>query len=125
MTPEHDDQLHAAVALYNRGAYFDAQQAFETLYNQIEAGDQALVRSLMMLATGMHLHFNRGGGRGALNLFRQSLVILDDLKPERDEIATGELFDALEAYLLEVQGRTKPGAGFFDRWLAPKIRYVR
>ena len=123
MTPEAREQLYAAIERYNRGGYFDAQQQLETLYNQIEAADQALVRALMMLATAMHLHFNRGGGRGVLNLFRQSLVILDDLKPEYDDIATGELFDALEAYLQEVQGRGKPGAGFFDRWLAPKIRY--
>jgi hypothetical protein len=123
MTPDERDHLHAAIERYNRGAYFDAQQELETLYNQLAADDRALVRALMTLATGMHLHFHRGGGRGVLNLFRQSLVVLDDLKPAHEDVATGELFDALEAYLQELQQRKKPGAGFFDRWLAPKIRY--
>jgi len=123
MTPDQRDQLFAAIERYNRGAYFEAQQEFETLFNQVETADRALLRALMTLATGMHLHFNRGGGRGTLNLFRQSLVVLDDLKPACEDIATGELFDALEAYLHELQERRKPGAGFFDRWLAPKIRY--
>jgi hypothetical protein len=100
-----------------------AQEQLEGLFNRTPAEDQPLVRSLMILATGMHLHFQRGGGRGVLNLLRQAMVILDELGPEREGIATGELFDAVEAYLHELESRQKPGAGFFDRWLAPKIRY--
>jgi hypothetical protein len=77
----------------------------------------------MTLATAMHLHFRRGGGRGVLNLLRQTMVILDEISPAREGVATGELFDAVQAYLQELEERKKPGAGFFDRWLVPKIRY--
>jgi hypothetical protein len=117
------EQFEDALALYNRGDYLDAQEQLEAVYNAAGAEDQPLVRALMMLACGMHLHFNRGGGRGVLNLIRQSLMILDDLRPESHGIATGELYEALEAYLQELQERRKPGAGFFDRWLAPRVRY--
>ncbi|HSP99375.1 MAG TPA: DUF309 domain-containing protein [Candidatus Dormibacteraeota bacterium] len=112
-----------AVDRYNRGDYLAAQEALEALFNRLPGDDQPLVRSLMILATAMHLHFRRGGGRGVLNLLRQAMVILDELSPEREGVATGELFEAAQAYLQELESRQKAGAGFFDRWLAPKIRY--
>lgn len=124
MEPSAREELLDAVARFNRGDYFAAQERLEALFNRAPADDQPLVRSLMILAAGMHLHFRRGGGRGVLNLLRQAMVILDDLGTERDGIATGELFEVVEAYLHELESRKKPGAGFFDRWLAPKIRYT-
>lgn len=124
MAPEIRDQLFDALDRYNRGDYFTAQETLEQLYNTAPSADQPLIRALMILATSMHLHFRRGGGRGVLNLLRQAMVLLDQIGPERDGVATGELFDAVEAYLQELESRKKPGAGFFDRWLAPKIRYA-
>jgi hypothetical protein len=117
-------QLEGAIDRYNRGAYLDAQERLEAVYNALGGEQQQpLIRALMMVACGMHLHFHRGGGRGALNLFRQGLMLLDDLRPECEGIATGELYETLEAYLQDLQERRKPGAGFFDRWLAPRIHY--
>lgn len=124
MNPAAHDRFHDAIARYNRGDYLGAQEGFEAACNACPAAEQSLPRALLMLACGMHLHFHRGGGRGALNLFRQSLILLDDLRPECDGVATGELFEGLEAYLQDLQDRKKPGAGFFDRWLAPRIRYI-
>jgi predicted metal-dependent hydrolase len=117
------EQLERGIDLYNRGEYFAAQEHLEAVLNSVGGDEQALVRALVMVACGMHLHFHRGGGRGALNLFRQGLMILDDLRPECQGVATSELYDGLEAYLQDLQDRRKPGAGFFDRWLAPRIRY--
>ena len=117
------EQLEQAIDLYNRSDYFAAQEQFESIYNALPDNEQPLVRALMMVACGMHLHFHRGGGRGVLNLFRQSLMVLDDLRPESHGVATAELYEALEAYLQDLQDRRKPGAGFFDRWLAPRVRY--
>jgi predicted metal-dependent hydrolase len=117
------DHLEQAIRLYNHGDYLAAQERLEALYNAIGTDEQPLVRALMMVACGMHLHFRRGGGRGALNLFRQGLMLLDDLRPDCQGVATGDLYETLEAYLQELQDRHKPGAGFFDRWLAPRIRY--
>jgi hypothetical protein len=117
------NQLREAIDRYNRGDYLAAQERLEVVFNALVGDEQPLVRALMMLACGMHLHFHRGGGRGALNLFRQGLMLLDDLRPECEGIATGELYEALDAYLQDLQERRKPGAGFFDRWLAPRIRY--
>lgn len=123
METARDEPLAEAIERYNRGDYLAAQEGFEAVCNASPADAQPLPRALLMLACGMHLHFRRGGGRGVLNLFRQSLMLLEDLRPERDGVATGELYEALAAYLQELQERRRPGAGFFDRWLAPRIRH--
>lgn len=121
MTRDQRADIERAADLYNRGRYLDCQEVLERLHLQCAADDQPLVKALAMVACGMHIHFHRGGGRGALNLMRQSLIILDDLRPTRDGIATGILYDTLFAFVDEVQGRRKPGAWLLDRWLAPKI----
>jgi hypothetical protein len=118
-------RLEQAVQHYNRGEYLTAQEELEGVLNAVGPDDQPLVRSLLMVACGMHLHFHRGGGRGVLNLLRQGLMVLADLRPEASGVATGELYDALEAYLQDLQDRKKPGANFFDRWLAPRIRTTK
>ncbi len=122
MTHEQRASLLEAVAIYNRGNYFESQEVLEDLHNACAEDDRDLAKSLTMIACGMHIHFRRGGGRGALNLFRQALIILDDLRPQSEGIATDALYEELFAYLEELQERKKPGAGFFDRWLAPRIR---
>jgi hypothetical protein len=115
-------RLETAIAGYNRGQYFAAQRELEALFNELPEEERPLVRALMTLATAMHLLFARRGGRGVHNLLRQVMVALDQLGPQHDGVATGELFEGVQAYLQELEGRSSPGAGFFDRWLVPKIR---
>ena len=117
-------RLREAIELYNCGRYFESQEHFEAVHNECDEGDRDLPQALLMAACGMHLHFHRGGGRGALNLLRQSLLILDGLGAEREGVATADFNEALFAYLEELQSRKKRGAGFFDRWLAPKIPFA-
>lgn len=134
MDEERQRDLHAAVELYNRGKYLDSQEAFERIHAQCSADEQPLVRSLAMVACAMHLHFHRGGGRGALNLLRQSLIVLEDLRPTRDGVRTDALYDSLYAYVQDLQDRAargkragsgRAGATFLDRWLVPRIPLER
>jgi hypothetical protein len=116
-----EEKLHAAIDLYNRGEYLECQQLVDEIYTQVGPEEQPLVRALAMLATAMHLHFQRGGGRGVINLLQQFLVTLDERREDRFGIRVAELYDAVEAYLAELKDRKKPGASFFDRWLRPRI----
>lgn len=124
MTDPQRQALARAVAYYNRGEYLLSQEILEDLHNACEESDRPLARSLAMVACGMHIHFHRGGGRGALNLMRQSLMLLEDLGSECEGVATAALYDQLRAYVDDLQDRKRQGAGFFDRWLAPRIRFV-
>jgi predicted metal-dependent hydrolase len=123
MTPDVAATFYRAIDCYNRADYLAAQELFEAAHAASEPADRPLVRALLMLACGMHLHFQRGGGRGTANLFRQTLVVLDDYRPRHLGVEVDELSEALQAYLDDLNDRRKPGAGFFDRWLAPRIRY--
>ena len=118
-----EEQLHEALALYNRGDYFASQECLEKLFAISDPEEQSTVRALAMLSTAMHLHFHRGGGRGVTNLLRQCLILLEDLRPQSLGVQVDELYDALVAYLEELGTRKKTGATFFDRWLVPRIRY--
>jgi hypothetical protein len=120
-----EEKLHAALDLYNRGDYFGCQQLVDEAYGAADPADQPLIRAVAMLATAMHLHFKRGGGRGVVSLLQQFLVTLDDRREDRLGVSVAELYDAVEAYLAELKERKKPGASFFDRWLAPRIRYAK
>jgi hypothetical protein len=117
-----DERLRDALDLYNRGDYFDAQEQLERLYGEAGADAQPLVRAMVILATAMHLHFRRGGGRGVINLLRQFLMTVEGDR-EALGIDVAQLSEAVEAYLADLQDRRKPGAGFFDRWLVPKVSY--
>lgn len=116
-------KFHDALDRYNRGDYLDSQELLEEVYRESDASEQPLVRAIAQLASAMHLHFKRGGGRGVLNLLRLCLVTLDDYRPRHLGVNVDELYDAVDAYLHDLQDRRKPGAGFFDRWLAPRVRY--
>ncbi len=123
MNDDHREALGRAIDLYNRGKYLESQEVLEEVHNQCEGDDQSLVKSLIMVACAMHIHFRRGGGRGALNLMRQSLIILDDLRPRAAGVETELLYESLYAYLQELQDRKKRGATFMDRFLVPRIRF--
>ncbi len=123
MTDEDQEALANAIDLYNRGHYFESQEILEPLHNRSAEDEQPLVKSLILASCAMHIHFHRGGGRGALNLLRQSLLILDDLPPVSQGVETAALYESLFAYLEELQDRKKRGSTFMDRWLVPRIRY--
>lgn len=117
------EKLYEALTLYNQGEYMDCQERLEALHAEAEDADRPLVRGLLALSCGMYMHFRRGGGRGVLNLFRQSLVALDGFRPRHLGVEVEELFDAVQAYLGDLEDRRRPGARFVDRWLVPRIRF--
>lgn len=112
-----------ALASYNRGRYVECGSGLEDACLRTHPEDQPFLRALVALACAMHLHFERGGGRGTTNLLRQSLVGLEGFRPRHFGVDVDELASSIEAYFQELQGRKKPGARFFDRWLAPRVRY--
>ncbi|MBI1816829.1 MAG: hypothetical protein HYR72_17760 [Deltaproteobacteria bacterium] len=117
--------LRAAIDLFNRGDYIESQAGFEAILPTISGHDELLAKGLLMLSGAMHLFFHRGGGRGALNLMRQTLLTLDGLRPEHDGVAIDELCDAVQAYLDDLESRTLQQPRFIDRWLVPRIRVRR
>lgn len=115
--------LYRGLILYNRGRYLECQEALEEAYHNAEESDRPLVRALIALACGMHIHFHRGGGKGVENLFLRSLIEMEEFRPHHLGIDVDDLSQSLQAYLEDLRSRQAPGARFLDRWLAPRIRY--
>jgi predicted metal-dependent hydrolase len=117
----HPD-FRTGIDLFNRGNYFESQMALEAAVNATHEADHALAKAILLLAGAMHLYFNRGGGRGVLNLMRQTLVTLDELRPQHLGVRVDELFEGVQAYLEDLEARRSRQPRFIDRWLVPRIR---
>jgi hypothetical protein len=120
-----------AIAAFNRGAYFEAAEMFESASHA--AGDdhelQALIVAFNQIAAALHLRFERGGRQASINLMSQAMLALDDLKPARAGVDVERLCAELAAYTEEVRATPRDERDglkhrariFLERRRAPKI----
>ena len=123
--------LGDAIAAFNRGAYFEAAEIFETAL--LAAGDdddlKALIVAFNQIAAALHLRFERGGRQASINLMSQAMLALDDMKPARAGVDVERLCVELAAYTEEVRAAPRDERDglkhrariFLERRRAPKI----
>ena len=123
--------LGDAIAAFNRGAYFEAAEMFETALRA--AGDdddlKVLIVAFNQIAAALHLRFERGGRQAAINLMSQAMLALDDMKPARGGVDVERLCVELAAYTEEVRAAPRDERDglkhrariFLERRRAPKI----
>lgn len=114
-------KLKEAVRLFNRRAYLDCHQLLEEIWREADAPDKALYEALIRLATGLHLWFHRGGGQGAVNLWTQALMRLEDFRPEAQGIDVARLYNDVDRRVQDLKADPTPGVGLVERWKAPRI----
>lgn len=114
-------KLKGAVRLFNRRAYFDCHQLLEEIWREADAPDKALYEALIRLSTGLHLWFHRGGGQGAVNLWTQALMRLEDFRPEAQGIDVARLYNDVDRRVQDLKADPTPGVGLVERWKAPRI----
>lgn len=114
-------KLKEAVRLFNRRAYFDCHQLLEEVWREADAPDKALYEALIRLSTGLHLWFHRGGGQGAVNLWTQALMRLEDFRPEAQGIDVARLYGDVDRRVQDLKADPTPGVGLVERWKAPRI----
>ena len=122
-----------AIAAFNRGAYFEAAEMFETASRAAGDGDdndlKALFVAFNQIAAALHLRFERGGRQASINLMSQAMLALDDLKPARGGVDVERLCVELAAYTEELRaaprgehdGLKHRARIFLERRRAPKI----
>jgi hypothetical protein len=118
-----------AIAAFNRGAYFEAAEMFETASRTAADDLKALVAAFNQIAAALHLRFERGGRQASINLMSQAMLALDDLKPARGGIDVERLCVELAAYTEEVRATPRDERDglkhrariFLERRRAPKI----
>jgi len=122
-------ELKQAIAVYNRGQYFEASERFESAAASVEPELKEMVLALNRVAAAMHMRFHRGGRQSAINLLSQAMLALEDFKPARGGIDVERLFREISAFTEEIR-KTPRGepAGvrhrarlFIERRRAPRI----
>lgn len=73
-----DARLARGVAEFNAGAFFEAHEIWEELWNESEGDAKRAVQALVQLAAGYH-KLELGVPGGAMKLFARALAILDDV----------------------------------------------
>jgi predicted metal-dependent hydrolase len=120
-----NEQFEKAVELFNRRAYFESHEVWEDLWQQAEERDKTFLGALIQVAAALHLRFERGGGRGTRNLLVQAVTTLEDYRPQFQEVDVERLHAELLTYTERVEERKESAAGWLDRWLVPRIRWIR
>ena len=123
--------LADAIAAFNRGAYFDAAEMFETAAHAagIDNDAQALSVAFNQIAAALHMRFERGGRQASINLMSQAMLALDDLKPARGGVDVERLCAEIAAFTEEVRaaprderhGLKHRARIFLERRRAPRI----
>lgn len=61
------------IALFNRGAFFEAHEVLEEIWKRTEGADRNVLQGLIQIAAAM-VHFQRGNRVGAEELLRKTPV---------------------------------------------------
>jgi predicted metal-dependent hydrolase len=124
-----DADLEQAIATFNRGEYLAAAEAFEHSQVGADPNLKSLIGALNRIAAALHLRFERGGHRGAINLLAQALATLQDCEPNRAGVDIERLSAEVGAFAEELrtaprdqsEGLKHRARIFIERRRAPKI----
>jgi predicted metal-dependent hydrolase len=75
-----DPRLLRGIAEFNAGAFFEAHEVWEELWNDSEGEEKRVVQALVQIAAGYH-KLEIGVAGGAMKLFTRALGLLDDVRP--------------------------------------------
>ena len=75
-----DPRLLRGIAEFNAGAFFEAHEIWEELWNDAEGDAKRAVQALVQIAAGYH-KLEIGVPGGAVKLFTRALGLLDDVRP--------------------------------------------
>src|SRR6266481_5496885 len=92
-----------AIAAFNRGAYFEAAEVFETASPSADENSKGRNVAFNQLAAALHLRFERGGRQASIKLMSQAMIALDDMKPARGGFDLERLYVELAAYTEELR----------------------
>ena len=113
--------VRRGIRLFNLGRYLSAHQVWEAEWQSAPAEDRAFLEGLVQLATGLHLRTRRGGMRGAVHLFSQAMVSLDDYRPAAHAVDVERLLEEFTVYIDWLKKIDRPHQ-FLDRLQIPRIR---
>jgi len=95
--------LENGAALYARGEYFEAHEAWEELWLSLDGEPRLFVQGLIQLAAACHKAFVQDQPRGCVKLLETALVKLSPAPADCMGVRTGPLLSAAWAMLLQAR----------------------
>lgn len=74
------ERFHEGVELFNRSLFFEAHEAWESIWLECRGEAREFISAMIQLAAAF-LHLRRGNERGAERLFRRALEKLEGFPP--------------------------------------------
>jgi len=104
------DALARGADLFNRALYWEAHEAWEELWLELEDAPKLFVQGLIQVAAAGHKAFAQNQPRGCVKLLRTALEKLEPAPPDFLGVQTDPLLPALRRMLSEA-----------ERWQAGEI----
>lgn len=122
MGDDCDAQFAEGIDCFNRGAFFDAHEAWEQVWLRVTDDSRTFYQGLIQVAVCLH-HFGRGNTRGARKLYLSSTRYLQPFRPTYRGIDLDLLLDELTRCCDGLLAGDEPAKSVrLDRQSVPRIR---
>ncbi|MFM8272907.1 MAG: DUF309 domain-containing protein [Gemmata sp.] len=98
-----DPRFLDGVALFNRGEFFDAHEAWEGLWHDTAGPERRFYQALIQAAVAVY-HWERGNATGAARLYHSGRRYMEPFRPARLGLAIDAFWDAMAAHLAGALG---------------------
>ena len=119
------DPLSRGAELFNRGLYWEAHEAWEELWLELEDEPKLFVQGLIQLAAAYHKATVQMQPRGCVKLHRSALEKLAPAPRDFMGVQTEPLLVAARRTLAEAERWLAGDVPAIDRALIPRIRLAR
>ena len=116
--------LARGAALFNQGLYWEAHEAWEELWLELEDEPKLFVQGLIQVAAGYHKATVQMQPRGCVKLLTTALEKLDPAPPDFMGVETRAFLPAVRRTLAEAQRWLAGEVAGVDRALLPQVTLV-
>lgn len=116
--------LARGAELFNRGLYWEAHEAWEELWLELEDEPRLFLQGLIQVAAAGHKAFAQKQPRGCVRLLRTALQKLDPAPPDFLGVETGRFLPAVRRLLAEAERWHAGEVPELDRALMPRVELV-
>jgi predicted metal-dependent hydrolase len=124
MPPSALTPLESGAALYARGEYFEAHEAWEELWLSLDDEPRLFVQGLIQVAAACHKAFVQGQPRGCVKLLETALEKLSPAPADFMGVRTGPLLEAALAMLVQARRWREGEISGLAREVVPPIELL-
>jgi predicted metal-dependent hydrolase len=118
------DALPRGAALFNQGLYWEAHEAWEELWLELDGSPRRFVQGLIQVAAAGHKAFSQRQPRGCVKLLRSGLEKLDGSPADFLGVETSRLLAAARRTLAEAEQWLSGARPGLDPAAFPRLELV-